>query len=212
LSRSRPVLWLLAGLAAVVCAEPVNADIAVLANGQTLKVSSWRFDGDEVTMVLDGGGELTTPGAHLLAFVPDEVEKETGAPTAEVIALDLPALIGASAKRYGLDPKLVRAVVSVESAFQPTAVSRKGARGLMQLMPTTAAALGVRDAFDPAANLDAGSRYLAELIQSYGGDLKRALAAYNAGSGAVSRYGGVPPYRETRDYVDKVLKRYKLGI
>ena len=101
------------------------------------------------------------------------------------------------------------AVVSVESGFRPDAVSRKGAQGLMQLMPGTARELGVKDAFDPAANLDGGTRYLNALLLQYKGDLKRALAAYNAGAGAVKRHGGVPPYRETRDYVQKVLERYK---
>jgi soluble lytic murein transglycosylase-like protein len=97
----------------------------------------------------------------------------------------------------------------VESGFRADAVSRKGAQGLMQLMPATAASLGVADAFDPETNLDGGSRYLAELIALYGGDLNRALAAYNAGPGAVSRHRGVPPYRETQAYVKKVMGRYK---
>ncbi len=101
------------------------------------------------------------------------------------------------------------AVVSVESGFRPQAVSPKGAQGLMQLMPRTASSLGVADAFDPAQNLDGGTRHLGQLLTLYGGDLVRALAAYNAGEGAVVRHGGVPPYRETRAYVKKVLEQYR---
>ena len=101
------------------------------------------------------------------------------------------------------------AVVSVESGFRPQAVSPKGAQGLMQLMPKTASSLGVADAFDPAQNLDGGARHLGQLLTLYGGDLTRALAAYNAGEGAVDRHRGVPPYRETRAYVKKVLERYR---
>jgi soluble lytic murein transglycosylase-like protein len=114
-----------------------------------------------------------------------------------------------TARRHGLDPDLVLAVVAVESAFRPDAVSSKGARGLMQLMPKTAAELGVKDALDPAENLDGGSRYLLFLLTLYDGDLEKALAAYNAGMGAVSRHRGVPPYRETQAYVKKVLEHYR---
>jgi soluble lytic murein transglycosylase-like protein len=122
---------------------------------------------------------------------------------------DLRALAAAVARRRGLDPALVLAVVSVESGFRPEAVSRKGAQGLMQLMPRTATALGVEDPFDPEQNLDGGARFLGSLLTLYDGDLRRALAAYNAGEGAVARHGGVPPYAETRAYVRKVIARFQ---
>ncbi len=117
-------------------------------------------------------------------------------------------LIADAARENSLDPRLVKSVVLIESAFNPAAVSRKGARGLMQLMPETAQRYGVRDTFDPGENLSAGARHLAYLLGIYGGDLPRALAAYNAGEAAVSRYGGVPPYDETRIYVSKGLAAY----
>lgn len=114
-------------------------------------------------------------------------------------------LIGPIAARYNLSPELLRGVVAAESGFDPRAVSPAGAMGLMQLMPATARALGVNDPFDPAANLDGGARYLRQLLDRFQGDTRLALAAYNAGPGAVERYHGVPPYKETRAYVQRVL-------
>jgi soluble lytic murein transglycosylase-like protein len=116
--------------------------------------------------------------------------------------------IDEAAQRHGVDPNLVRAVVKVESNYNPRAVSRKGAMGLMQLMPFTARSLKVGNAFDPGQNVDAGVRHLKKLLESYNGNIELSLAAYNAGSGAVSRNGGIPPYRETRDYVKKITDLY----
>jgi soluble lytic murein transglycosylase-like protein len=110
--------------------------------------------------------------------------------------------------RYRVDPALVRAVIETESHWNSTAVSRKGAAGLMQIAPGTAQQLGVNNAFDPKQNLDGGVRYLRTLLERYNGDLDRALAAYNAGPHAVDRAGGIPQYRETRNYVQKVTDSY----
>jgi soluble lytic murein transglycosylase len=117
-------------------------------------------------------------------------------------------LIGLTAREHQLQPALVKAVIAAESNFDPDAVSRRGAQGLMQLMPETAAALGVADPLHPTENIRAGARYLRLMIDRYG-DLERALAAYNAGPSAVDRYGGIPPYPETRDYVKRVLAYYR---
>ena len=113
-----------------------------------------------------------------------------------------------AAERYGVPLKLVSAVIRAESGFNPRAVSRKGAQGLMQLMPTTAATLGVRNSFDPRQNIDGGVRHLRGLIDRFTNNLPFALAAYNAGEKAVVQYGGIPPYPETQDYVTKVLYFY----
>jgi soluble lytic murein transglycosylase-like protein len=116
------------------------------------------------------------------------------------------AIISEAAAKYNIDPALLKAVIHAESGFKPNAVSPAGAQGLMQLMPSTAAALGVTDPFDPEQNIYAGARYLRAQLDRFGGDVALALAAYNAGPGAVARYGGVPPYKETQRYVQRVLE------
>jgi len=124
-------------------------------------------------------------------------------------ASDYDRLIDAAALANDVDPRLVKSVMLVESGFNPNAVSKKGARGLMQLMPETAAEVGVRDLHDPAQNIAGGVRYLSQLLLNYRGDLAKSLAAYNAGAAAVDRYDGVPPYDETRLYVRKTLAAYR---
>lgn len=183
-----------------------RSEIALLSSGLTLKLDGHRVEGETVMLALKGGGEMGVPRSAVRGFVPDEVLDEVAVPAGG----DLRQLAAAAAHRHGLDPDLVMAVAAVESGFRPEAVSPKGALGLMQLMPGTAASLGVGNAFDPAQNLDGGARYLGQLLTLYGGDLARALAAYNAGEGAVHRHGGVPPFRETRAYVKKVLERYRV--
>lgn len=124
---------------------------------------------------------------------------------------EIDASIEQAAARHNVDPNLVRAVVKVESNFNPNAVSRKGAMGLMQLMPSTARQLKVQNPFDPQQNVDAGVRHLKRLLESYGGDIKLTLAAYNAGAGAVARSSGVPHYAETQNYVRRITNLYLGG-
>lgn len=121
---------------------------------------------------------------------------------------DLNDMVNEASGRYRLDPDLVNSVIKAESGFNVRAVSPKGAQGLMQLMPGTASQLGVRNAFDPQANVEGGTKYLRELLEKYNFDLVKALAAYNAGPQKVERFGGVPPYYETRAYVARVVKDF----
>jgi soluble lytic murein transglycosylase-like protein len=122
--------------------------------------------------------------------------------------VDLSEVVNSASGRYQLDPDLVNSVIKAESGFNVRAVSPKGAQGLMQLMPGTASTLGVPNAFDPAANVEGGTKYLRELLERYNFDLVKALAAYNAGPQRVEHYGGVPPYYETRAYVARVVRDF----
>lgn len=146
------------------------------------------------------GGSTPSSGG---AKTPGRGPAIAGPPTVE-----LARMIDRQARRNRLDPRLVRAVVAVESGYRPAVVSHKGAIGLMQLMPDTSRALAVSDPLDPEQNLAGGSEYLRRMLDLFGGDLRLALAGYNAGPEAVRRYGGVPPYAETRSYVERVLTLY----
>jgi soluble lytic murein transglycosylase-like protein len=157
------------------------------------------------------------PGDPRYSFVRKDPEPAAVKPAAEgggAVSRGLRAfaqVIRAAAERYGVDTRLIEAIVQTESAGNPTAVSPKGARGLMQLMPERAAELGVRDSFDPQQNVDGGVRHMRDLLQRFGGDVTLALAAYNAGEAAVRSHGGIPPFAETREYVRRVRAMYNGG-
>lgn len=153
----------------------------------------------------EAGG--TVSSAEVKPFFPDylvkQVQTKVKGSVEEVSGYD--NIIDSAAKKYGLDPALIKGIIRAESGFRANAVSGVGAQGLMQLMPATAAGLGVTDPFDPEQNIDAGARYIKGQLDRFGGDVTKALAAYNAGPGNVIKYDGVPPFKETQNYVNKVL-------
>ncbi len=139
---------------------------------------------------------------------PNVVTRPTLTATRLVTQAPIVPLIHRLSQQYSIDPRLVQAIITVESNFDPYAVSRAGAQGLMQLMPDTAARYRIEDPFDPQANIEGGLRYLRDLFRMFPGDLRHVLAAYNAGEGTVQQYGGIPPYPETQRYVARVLALY----
>ena len=203
-------------LAGVVTPRVASADIVRLTTGATLSVKSATAEGDTMVLLLRGGGEVRTPKALVAEVLPDEVLHAEAASTIALPGYEapkapatLPELIDALAERIGVPADLAHALITVESNYQPTAVSPKGAMGLMQLMPATARQYAVTDPFDPEQNLTAGLQHLKNLLDRYGNRTASALAAYNAGETAVERYGGIPPYRETQDYVRRILALVK---
>ena len=196
-------------------------EYAVLSGGGRMRAERHEMDGARVKLYI-GTGYIEMPASEVTRFEADETPVPAPAPEppplAQVETSAPPAspppspveLADAAADKYGLPRRLVRSVMEAESGFQPDAVSPKGAIGLMQLMPETAQTLGA-DPRDPAQNVDAGVRYLSDLLNRYNGGLWRALAAYNAGPAAVDKYQWVPPYRETIDYVKRIDRAYEGG-
>jgi soluble lytic murein transglycosylase-like protein len=180
----------------------INALQALIAgaNQQPVATQNSSF----ATQLADASASTLTPLTGTTATT--AATASTAATGVSELPADVPygAQITAAAKKYGIDPALLAGLVKQESGFNPSAGSPAGARGLTQLMPATAAGLGVTNVLDPAQNLDGGAKYLRQQLDAFGGDVTRALAAYNAGPGAVQRYGGVPPYAETQNYVRAV--------
>lgn len=201
------------GLLLLTAGAASAGEFALLANGTTMHIDRHEIDGTRVRLYNETG-YIEMPATTVSGF---EVEPAPPMPTSAPAtpAVESPApkrspveLADAAADKYGLPRALVRSVMAAESGFQVNALSPKGAIGLMQLMPQTAADLGI-DPHDPAQNVDAGVRYLRDLLIKYDGGLWRALAAYNAGPAAVDKYHWVPPYQETIDYINRIDRQWK---
>jgi soluble lytic murein transglycosylase-like protein len=217
----RLLLCLLMSAFALGSVTRVNAEQIVFANGRSISVKDYRVDGNLITVTLHRGGEASFDKALVTAIKADEMPDEE--PTVAVVlapallqsaraahapldARPFADLIETVSLKHGVDPELVHAVVLAESNYEPHAKSNVGARGLMQVMPGTARDFGIRDLYDPQNNLEAGVQYLKFLLARF--DVKRAIAAYNAGPATVRKYNGIPPFEETQNYVKKVYAEY----
>lgn len=215
-------LPILALLMALPC---LASDVAVLKNGFSIRHERRQAMGNVTRLYVnaDGSSFVDVPTADIEHFeaaateVPSGSSRLAPANTSTFSSAtgfparpktDLSAIVNDASGKYRLDPDLLNSVIKAESAFNPRAVSPKGAQGLMQLMPGTASQLGVRNSFDAQSNVDGGTRYLRELLERYNFDLVKALAAYNAGPQRVERFGGVPPYYETRAYVARIVRDF----
>lgn len=196
----------LLALVVALMASAARAEYIVLRSGQRLAVTGYQLIGDKYRLQMSGGS-VEVAASDVVAIEPEEIF--AAVPIVEVSKEPFGDLIQAAAKRYAVDADLITSVIAAESNFDPKATSPRNARGLMQLLPSTAAELGVKDIYDPQQNIDAGTRYLSSLLQLYKNDLALALAAYNAGPERVQFYGGrVPPFAETTSYVKRVKHTY----
>ena len=187
-------------------APALRAEYIVLRSGQRLAVTGYQILGDKYRLQMKGG-TAEVPVEQVVSIEPEEIF--ISLPPMEISQEPFGDLIRAAAKRYSVDADLITSVIAAESNFDPKAISRRDARGLMQLLPATAVRLGVKNIFDPRENIEAGTRYLNDLLQLYKNDLALTLAAYNAGPERVQRYGQhVPPFAETISYVRRVQQTY----
>src|SRR5882672_12459174 len=212
------------GLGLLLLAVPaLGTDLAILRNGFSIRHERRETVGPVTRLYLGTGKDYVDIATaqierfdkdQALLFVPATVTAAASPISARLAKppaakpQDLKEVINAISDQHHLDPDFISSVIHAESGFNPRAVSPKGARGLMQLMPQTASKLGVSNAFDPSANVEGGTRYLSELLERYNFDVVKALAAYNAGPGRVEQYRGVPPYYETQAYVAKIVRDF----
>jgi soluble lytic murein transglycosylase-like protein len=206
-------LILCAPLVFLTAAAPASAELVFFQSGRAMSVRAIRSENNEIVLQLRGGGDVHCEQSLIVRVEPDEVEypeeaietvRFTGESEVPAIPETFRELVMATAARHGVDARVVSALIQVESGYHSRAVSRKGARGLMQLMPATGRQYGALDLFDPKVNVEAGVQHLKRLLSRY--DLPQALAAYNAGEAAVDRFGGIPPFRETQNYVTRILR------
>ncbi|HUR80480.1 MAG TPA: lytic transglycosylase domain-containing protein [Thermoanaerobaculia bacterium] len=225
----------LLALAVLAAALPAGASIAVFSDGRTSKIDAYQVDGESIRLTLQGGGEMSIPMRRIERIVDDEIV--SAAVVEEVKAMveeqggvfprrswryhessgplwksEYNDIIIEAAKKFDVDAALVSAVIKAESDYNPRTLSNKGARGLMQLMPATAERFGVTNSFDPKQNINAGTRYLRWLLKTFDGNADLAVAAYNAGEGNVWKYDGVPPFRETVNYINRISKHIRRAI
>jgi soluble lytic murein transglycosylase-like protein len=188
--------------------QQIESRIAQISGGdapseQSLGIPNTEVPFDQVLQRTQRGAPAL-PAGYPMPLQPISPDGSPIRPIDMPTVTNFAPIIQSSAEKYGVDPNLVSAVIQTESSGNPKAVSHAGAMGLMQLMPSNVNEYGVRDPFDPVQNIDAGTRQLSDLLKQYNGDVDLALAAYNAGPGAVSKYGGIPPYAETQNYVRKI--------
>jgi hypothetical protein len=213
---------------------PARAELVILVDGHVMKAADFEAVGEQARVTLPSGGRITMPIDRVDRVLDDEYTPPPPPAPSAVAAVEaakpvvplkfeesqkIPAgpygpMIYEAARRHSFNPQVVAALIGAESAGNPKAYSRKGALGLMQLMPSTAQRFGARleKIYEPKENLEAGIRYLSWLAEQFPNDLSKVLAAYNAGENAVWRYGGIPPYRETRDYVKRIYTTLGLTI
>jgi soluble lytic murein transglycosylase-like protein len=197
-----------AGTLLFIAAPAVRAEYIVLKTGQQFHVTSYQLLGDKYRLQIAGGFVDVAVG-DVERIDPEDQFAAIPAPPAPAVVAPYREIVKAAATRYAVDEELIASVIAAESNFDPKAISKKNARGLMQLLPETAARYGVKDIFDPQENIDAGTHYLSELLKQYNNDLALALAAYNAGPEKVTQFGRIPPYTETISYVRRVKNAYE---
>ena len=191
--------------AATFAATPASrADYAVMRSGARLHITGYQQAGDRIRLTV-AGGTVEVAASDVVSIEPEE-NFLPNPPAAPAVEGPFAGLIKHAATKHGVDGILIQQVIAEESNFNPRAVSSKYALGLMQLLPKTAARYSVGDVFDPAQNIDAGTHYLKDLLEQYRGNLSLALAAYNAGPEMVERYGGIPPFPETQNYVQRIMR------
>ena len=204
-SKAKPLLCFAMASLWMMAVVPARADYAILANGFRLQVERRENYGSVVRLFIAGGGYADLAASAVQSYEKEEAPPPPPLPRKSPEPADLYSTAGA---HNGLDPVLLKSMAAEESNFNPRAVSPKGAGGLMQLMPRTAEWLGVKDFFSPVENVEGGALYVRTLLERYGGNLAKALAAYNAGPAKVDLYRGIPPYAETQNYVRRVIERF----